>query len=73
MFGENSLRDAMLEQGFVLADEDVAAVVASIDWGVNFEKIKRACLLIRSGARFYATNLDPTGRPRKGWCPAPAR
>jgi 4-nitrophenyl phosphatase len=69
VFGENSLRDAMLEQGFVLADEDVAAVVASIDWGVNFEKIKRACLLIRGGARFYATNLDPTRPTEEGLVP----
>ena len=59
----------MLEQGFVLADEDVAAVVASIDWGVNFEKIKRACLLIRGGARFYATNLDPTRPTEEGLVP----
>ena len=44
----------------MLADENVAAVVASIDWGVTYDKIKRACLLIRAGARFFATNLDPT-------------
>ena len=69
MFGENSLREAMTEQGFVLADEDVAAVVASIDWGVTFEKIKRACLLIRRGARFYATNLDPTRPTEEGLVP----
>ena len=63
----------MVEQGFVLADEDVAAVVASIDWGVNFDKIKRACLLIRGGAvSLRPTSIRP-GRPRKGWCPAPAR
>ena len=72
VFGENSLRDAMTEQGFVLADEDVAAVVASIDWGVTYDKIKRACL------RFVAApvSMPPIsirrGRPRKGWCPAPA-
>jgi 4-nitrophenyl phosphatase len=69
VFGENSLREAMLEQGFVLADDDVAAVVASIDWGVTFEKIKRACLLIRGGARFYATNLDPTRPTEEGLVP----
>ncbi len=69
VFGENSLREAVLEQGFVLADSDVQAVVASIDWGVNYEKIKRACLLIRGGARFYATNLDPTRPTEEGLVP----
>ena len=73
VFGENSLRDAMLEQGFVLADEDVAAVVASIDWGVTFERIN-ARLPPDPGAAPVSTR--PTsirrGRPRKGWCPAPA-
>lgn len=69
VFGENSLRDAMLEQGFVLADDDVAAVVASIDWGVTYDKIKRACLLIRGGARFFATNLDPTRPTEEGLVP----
>ena len=69
VFGENSLRNAMLAQGFVLADEDVAAVVASIDWDVTYEKIKRACLLIRRGARFYATNLDPTRPTEEGLAP----
>jgi 4-nitrophenyl phosphatase len=69
VFGENSLREAMMEQGFVLADEDVAAVVASIDWGVTYDKIKRACLLIRRGARFYTTNLDPTRPTEEGLVP----
>lgn len=69
VFGENSLREAMLEQGFVLADTDVQAVVASIDWGVTYDKIKRACLLIRAGARFYATNLDPTRPTEEGLVP----
>lgn len=69
VFGENSLREAMLAQGFVLVDEGVTAVVASIDWGMTYDKIKRACLLIRRGARFYATNLDPTRPTEEGLVP----
>jgi len=69
VFGENSLREAMTEQGFVLGDKDVEAVVASIDWSLNFDKLKRACLLIRGGARFYATNLDPTRPTEEGLVP----
>ncbi len=69
VFGEESLRRAMLEQGFVLADEDVAVVAASIDWGVTYEKIKRAVILIRKGATFVATNLDPTRPTEEGLVP----
>jgi 4-nitrophenyl phosphatase len=69
VFGENSLREAMAEAGFVLADEDVEVVAASIDWGVTYEKIKRAALLIRDGARFVATNLDPTRPTEEGLVP----
>jgi len=69
VFGEDSLRTAMTEAGFELADQDVVAVVASIDWGVTFDKIKRACLLIRGGAQFVATNLDPTRPTEEGLVP----
>jgi len=69
VFGEDSLRTALTEAGFELADEDVVAVVASIDWGVTYDKIKRACLLIRHGAQFVATNLDPTRPTEEGLVP----
>jgi 4-nitrophenyl phosphatase len=69
VFGEDSLRAALTEAGFELADDDVAAVVASIDWGVTYDKIKRACLLIRRGAQFVATNLDPTRPTEEGLVP----
>jgi 4-nitrophenyl phosphatase len=69
VFGEESLRTALTEAGFELADRDVVAVVASIDWGVTFDKIKRACLLIRAGAQFVATNLDPTRPTEEGLVP----
>ncbi len=69
VFGEDSLRTAMTEAGFVLADEDVQVVAASIDWGVTYDKIKRAAVLIRHGAAFVATNLDPTRPTEEGLVP----
>src|SRR5512142_141296 len=60
VFGMASLRRALVDEGFVLADQDVELVVASQDREVTYEKLKRASLLIRGGARFIATNLDPT-------------
>lgn len=69
VFGMPALKQAMTEEGFVLADEDVQLVVASMDREVTFEKLKRATLLIRGGARFIATNLDPTNPTEEGLLP----
>ena len=69
VFGQDSLRQAIEAEGFVLADQDVAVVVASMDRQVTYEKIKRATLLIRGGARFVATNLDPTSPGEEGLLP----
>jgi 4-nitrophenyl phosphatase len=69
VFGMPSLKQAMLDEGFVLADEDVQLVVASMDREVTYEKLKRATLLIRGGARFIATNLDPTNPSEEGLLP----
>lgn len=69
VFGMPSLKQAMSDEGFTLADEDVQLVVASMDREVTYEKLKRATLLIRSGARFIATNLDPTNPTEEGLLP----
>jgi len=69
VFGMAALKQALADEGFVLADEDVQVVVASMDREVNFEKLKRATILIRKGARFIATNLDPTYVSEEGLIP----
>lgn len=69
VFGMPALKEAMTDEGFILADEGVQLVVASMDRGVTFEKLKRATLLIRGGARFVATNLDPTNPSEEGLLP----
>ena len=69
VFGMQALKQALTDEGFVLADNDVQLVVASMDREVTFEKLKRACLLIRGGARFIATNLDPTNPSEEGLVP----
>lgn len=69
VFGMPSLKQAMTEEGFVLAEEDVQLVVASMDREITYDKLKRATLLIRRGARFIATNLDPTNPSEEGLLP----
>jgi 4-nitrophenyl phosphatase len=69
VFGMPALKQAMTDEGFVLADEDVPLVIASMDRAVTYEKLKRATLLIRGGARFIATNFDPTNPSEEGLIP----
>ncbi len=69
VFGMPALKQAMTDEGFILADDEVQLVVASMDRGVTYEKLKRATLLIRGGARFIATNLDPTNPSEEGLLP----
>lgn len=69
VFGMAALRQALEEEGFILADENVEVVVASVDREVSYEKIKRATGLLRGGARFIATNLDPNIPSEEGFLP----
>lgn len=69
VFGMKSLKDAITAEGFIMADEAVEVVVASMDRDVTYEKLKKATLLIRAGARFIATNLDPTFPSEEGLQP----
>ena len=69
VFGMPSLKQAMTDQGFVLADDSVELVVASMDRNLTYEKLAQATILIHGGARFYATNLDPTHPSERGLLP----
>jgi len=64
---------ALREKGFeLLAAEDAEnaqAVVMGIDWGINFDKISEAALLVRRGVPFYATNPDKTFPTPRGEIP----
>ncbi len=60
VIGMEGLRVPLEEKGFILAEEDVAAVVVGIDWHVTYDHFKRAALNIRAGAKFIGTNGDRT-------------
>jgi 4-nitrophenyl phosphatase len=71
--GETGLLLALREKGFeplALEDaENAQAVVMGIDRGINFEKMREAALLVRSGVPFYATNPDRTFPTPRGEIP----
>jgi 4-nitrophenyl phosphatase len=62
--GEAGLRMALEERGFRPITAGIAgdpiAVVASVDREINFQKLREATLLIRSGVPFYGSNPDRT-------------
>lgn len=67
--GETGLVEALEHASFHQAEKDCVAVIASMDRGISFEKLKRATLLIRSGVPFYATNPDRTYPTPEGLIP----
>lgn len=56
--GGSGLRHELETRGFVLADEDVQAVIVGIDTDFTYAKARRASRLLMAGAAFIATNAD---------------
>ncbi len=67
--GEEGLISTLQGAGFYLADRDVLAVVAGMDRGLTFNKLRLATLLIRAGAPFIGTNPDRTFPTPEGQIP----
>lgn len=70
--GTPSLKKVLEEAGLtVVSDrhEDVQVVVAAMDTGLTYEKLKDAALLIRSGCEFIGTNPDVTYPSPEGLIP----
>jgi NagD protein len=70
VIGEAGLTTALHEVGYVLTDTDPDFVVLGETRNYSFEAITRAIRLIDAGARFIATNPDPTGPSAEGPMPA---
>jgi NagD protein len=68
--GESGLTTALHEIGYVLTDSDPDYVVLGETRTYSFEAITTAIRLVERGARFIATNPDPTGPSREGVLPA---
>ena len=68
--GESGLTTALHEAGFVLTDHDPDYVVLGETHVYSYERITQAVRLIQQGARFIATNPDPSGPGEGGLVPA---
>lgn len=56
--GEEGLFDALAKEELTLAEEDCDYVVIGLDTSITYEKLAKACLLVRAGAEFLSTNSD---------------
>jgi len=70
VIGEAGLTTALHDVGYVLTDIAPDFVVLGETRTYSFEGITRAIRLIDAGARFIATNPDPTGPSAEGPTPA---
>jgi NagD protein len=70
VIGEAGITTALHEVGYTLTERDPDYVVLGETRTYSFERITRAIRLIDAGARFIATNPDPTGPSPDGALPA---
>ncbi|MCI0686072.1 MAG: HAD hydrolase-like protein [Sporichthyaceae bacterium] len=70
VIGEAGLTTALHEIGYVLGDTAPDYVVLGETRTYSFEAITKGIRLVDGGARFIATNPDPTGPSPRGAVPA---
>src|SRR4029077_19082630 len=70
VIGEAGLTTALHSAGYTLTERDPDSVVRGETRTYSFERITQAIRLIADGARFIATNPDPTGPTPDGPLPA---
>ncbi|HEY3506827.1 MAG TPA: HAD-IIA family hydrolase [Actinocatenispora sp.] len=70
VIGEAGMTTALYQVGYVLSDHDPDYVVLGETRTYSFEAITKAIRLVADGARFIATNPDPTGPSNEGVLPA---
>jgi NagD protein len=68
--GESGISTQLYQAGYTLTDNEPDYVVLGETRTYSFERITQAIRLISGGARFIATNPDPTGPSPSGPLPA---
>jgi len=69
LVGGQGIADELTRAGFQLVERDADAVVVGIDWQLTYDKLKRATVEIRRGAKFIGTNGDKTFPTEEGLVP----
>jgi NagD protein len=70
VIGETGLTTAMHQAGYTLTERNPDYVVLGETRTYSFDRLTQAIRLVERGARFIATNPDPTGPSNEGPLPA---
>jgi NagD protein len=70
VIGESGLTSAIHAVGYIITDMQPDYVVLGETFAYNLEMVTRAIRLIADGAKFIATNPDPSGPSESGLVPA---
>jgi len=70
VIGESGLTSAIHDVGYVITDNEPDYVILGETHGYNIAQITKAIRLVAEGARFIATNPDPSGPTEHGLVPA---
>jgi glycerol-1-phosphatase len=62
VLGSEGIHAALKEAGIGVTEEpgEATALLVGLDWDLNYERLARGADAVRAGARFIATNTDPT-------------
>jgi 4-nitrophenyl phosphatase len=69
LVGGEGVRDALEGAGFQIVEQNAEVVVVGLDRELTYDKLKRASLEIRRGAKFVGTNGDKTYPTDEGLAP----
>jgi 4-nitrophenyl phosphatase len=69
MIGEEGLAEALRTEGIRLTDKNPDVIIMGIDREITYGKLADACLAIRAGAHFIATNSDNAFPTERGLVP----
>lgn len=69
IIGEEGLKRAIYDAGFVEDKENPDYVVTGLDWSVDYDKLATATLAIQKGATFVVTNPDLNIPTERGMLP----
>lgn len=71
VLGGDGIRRALSDEGITVTDRGVeaGAVVVGLDRALTYDRLKEATIAVRRGARFVATNHDPTFPTESGLWP----
>lgn len=68
LLGTKALEESFI-QGRISLSEDAKIVVVGFDMTLTYEKLEKACTLIRNGAKFYSTHPDINCPAKDGFIP----